>query len=38
MLQVFLNALAKQAIGGPRDSPASALVHHVADQIPAANQ
>ena len=38
MQQVFLNALAKQAAGQPRDSPLPPLVHHVADQIPAANR
>lgn len=38
MRDVFMNALADQAKGGPRDSPASALVHHVVGQIPAANQ
>jgi hypothetical protein len=37
-LQIFLDALGNQAKGGPRDSPASALVHHVAGQIPAANK
>lgn len=36
--QLFKNALAGQANGAPRDSPASALVHHVAQQVPAANQ
>ena len=36
--QLFKRALAEQAKGSPRDSPLSALVHHVAQQIPAANQ
>ena len=36
--QLFDHALKEQAQGSPRDSPASALVHHVAEQIPAANQ
>jgi hypothetical protein len=36
--QIFLDALESQAKGGPRDSPASALVHHVAGQVPAANR
>jgi hypothetical protein len=35
---LFDRALKKQAEGSPRDSPASVLVHHVAEQIPAANQ
>ena len=38
MREVFMNALANQAKGGPRDSPASPLIHHVAGQVPAANQ
>ena len=33
-----LTALSDQAKQSPRDSPASALVHHVREQIPAANQ
>ncbi|HWU91140.1 MAG TPA: DUF4157 domain-containing protein [Kofleriaceae bacterium] len=36
--QLFKNALAEQANGAPRDSPMKALVHHVAQQVPAANQ
>jgi hypothetical protein len=36
--ELFSRALSDQAKGSPRDSPASALVHHVAEQIPAANQ
>jgi hypothetical protein len=31
------NALRTQAKDGPRDSPANPLVHHVGQQIPAAN-
>jgi hypothetical protein len=36
--QLYADALANQAKGGPRDSPLPPLVHHTVDQISAANQ
>ena len=35
---VYVAALERQALGGPRDSPANQLIHHVGQQIPAANK
>jgi hypothetical protein len=37
-LDVYKKALATQANNTPRDSPANPLIHHVAEQIPVANQ
>lgn len=37
-LLIYRNALKKQALGAPRDSPALPLIHNVGKQIPAANE
>ena len=34
---IYEQALQKQALGTPRDSPANPLIHNVGNQIPAAN-
>jgi hypothetical protein len=35
---IYVAAFEQQAVGSPRDSPANPLVHHVGQQIPAANR
>lgn len=36
-IKIYKKALAEQAIGAPRDSPANPLIRNVGDQVPAAN-
>lgn len=36
-IKIYRKALAEQALGAPRDSPANPLIHNVGSQIPAAN-